>query len=92
MFVYRLINGSNITVNDENMWLVPYTEGESHIVTIEFEQPMQMAGLRFWNYNKSPEDTYRGVGTYMCIIIYIYVLYYICQVICFTVIILRSIS
>lgn len=22
-----------------------------------------MAGLRVWNYNKSPEDTYRGVGT-----------------------------
>lgn len=58
-----MINGNNVTCSDENMWLIPFNEGQNHELTITFSQALMMAGLRVWNYNKSPEDTYRGVGT-----------------------------
>lgn len=44
------------------MWLVPFSPGLDHVVTICFDRAESIAGLRFWNYNKSPEDTYRGVS------------------------------
>lgn len=47
-------------MEDEHMWLVPFSPGLDHIVTICFDRAESIAGLRFWNYNKSPEDTYRG--------------------------------
>ncbi|NXC14405.1 K0556 protein, partial [Corythaeola cristata] len=56
----RLIDGTNITVEDDHMWLVPFSFGEDHLLTIHFDKIESIAGLRFWNYNKSPEDTYRG--------------------------------
>ncbi|XP_053132779.1 katanin-interacting protein isoform X3 [Hemicordylus capensis] len=56
----KLIDGTNITMEDEHMWLIPFSPGEDHIVTIHFTQAETIAGLRIWNYNKSPEDTYRG--------------------------------
>lgn len=43
------------------MWLIPFSPGLDHVVTIHFNKAESIAGLRFWNYNKSPEDTYRGV-------------------------------
>jgi len=68
-----VIDGVNITVSDEHMWLIPYTAGANHTVTISFSKPEEIVGLRFWNYNKSTEDTYRGVSvllslldTYFC--------------------------
>ncbi|XP_008839870.1 protein KIAA0556 homolog isoform X2 [Nannospalax galili] len=57
----KLINGINITMEDEHMWLVPFSPGLEHVVMICFDRAQSIAGLRFWNYNKSPEDTYRGV-------------------------------
>ncbi|XP_058891524.1 katanin-interacting protein-like isoform X2 [Acipenser ruthenus] len=57
----KLIDGSNVTMEDEHMWLIPFTHGKDHILTVSFEKPETIAGLRFWNYNKSPEDTYRGL-------------------------------
>ncbi|XP_064624370.1 katanin-interacting protein-like isoform X2 [Lineus longissimus] len=56
----KVIDGVNVTLSDEHMWLVPFTEGEDHTLTITFRQSVEMTGLRLWNYNKSPEDTYRG--------------------------------
>ncbi|XP_051877498.1 katanin-interacting protein isoform X2 [Pristis pectinata] len=56
----KLIDGINITTEDEHMWLIPFTNGENHILTINFNQQQHIVGFRFWNYNKSPEDTYRG--------------------------------
>ena len=44
------------------MWLIPFLPGLDHVVTIRFDRAESIAGLRFWNYNKSPEDTYRGVS------------------------------
>ncbi|XP_063286306.1 katanin-interacting protein [Pelobates fuscus] len=56
----KLIDGINITSEDNHMWLIPYTPGQDHTITITFEKVETIAGLRFWNYNKSSEDTYRG--------------------------------
>nr|XP_019610228.1 PREDICTED: protein KIAA0556 homolog isoform X1 [Rhinolophus sinicus] len=56
----KLIDGANLTMEDEHMWLVPFSPGLDHTVTICFDRAESIAGLRFWNYNKSPEDTYRG--------------------------------
>ncbi|XP_056358857.1 katanin-interacting protein isoform X1 [Oenanthe melanoleuca] len=56
----KLIDGTNITVEDDHMWLIPFSFGEDHLLTIHFDKTESIAGLRFWNYNKSPEDTYRG--------------------------------
>ncbi|KFQ27792.1 Uncharacterized protein KIAA0556, partial [Mesitornis unicolor] len=56
----KLIDGTNITVEDDHMWLIPFSFGEDHLLTIHFDKIENIAGLRFWNYNKSPEDTYRG--------------------------------
>ncbi|KFP29805.1 Uncharacterized protein KIAA0556, partial [Colius striatus] len=58
----KLIDGTNITVEDDHMWLIPFSFGEDHLLTINFDKIESIAGLRFWNYNKSPEDTYRGVS------------------------------
>ncbi|XP_018429660.1 PREDICTED: protein KIAA0556-like, partial [Nanorana parkeri] len=56
----KLIDGVKITSEDSHMWLIPFTAGENHTITINFNKAETIAGLRFWNYNKSPEDTYRG--------------------------------
>ena len=62
---FRLIDGTNVTVSDEHMWLIPFTEGQNHTVTVNFGQKVMISGLRLWNYNKSKEDTYRGVGGHL---------------------------
>lgn len=65
-FHYRVIDGTNITMSDEHMWLVPFSSGQNHLLTINFPENVLMAGLRIWNYNKSKEDTYRGVSFFCC--------------------------
>ncbi|KAL0156196.1 hypothetical protein M9458_047442, partial [Cirrhinus mrigala] len=52
----KLFDGMNITTDDKHMWLIPLTSGSDHTLTT-------IAGLRIWNYNKSPEDSYRGQVT-----------------------------
>lgn len=47
------------------MWLVPYTIGGDHVITITLRTPAMVTGLQIWNYNKSPEDTRRGVCHYV---------------------------
>ncbi|XP_060028722.1 katanin-interacting protein isoform X2 [Erinaceus europaeus] len=56
----KLIDGTNVTMEDAHMWLVPFSPGRDHLLTVRFDGAQSIAGLRFWNYNKSPEDTYRG--------------------------------
>lgn len=58
----RLIDGENVTTTDEHMWLIPFTSGNSHELKINFNRSIQLTALRVWNYNKSPEDTFRGVS------------------------------
>ncbi|BFZ02930.1 hypothetical protein BsWGS_05969 [Bradybaena similaris] len=56
----KLLDGVNITCLDSHMWLIPFTNGGNHTVTITFPQQTLITAVRIWNYNKSPEDTYRG--------------------------------
>ncbi len=58
--VDKLLNGINLTTSDKNMWLVPYTAGTDHLLTIDFFESRIVSGLRIWNYNKSSEDVGRG--------------------------------
>ncbi|XP_010734576.2 protein KIAA0556 isoform X1 [Larimichthys crocea] len=57
----KLIDGNNITTDDQHMWLIPFSCGESHTLNVTFNKAQTIAGLRIWNYNKSPEDSYRGL-------------------------------
>lgn len=57
----RLIDGNNITTDDHHMWLIPFFSGEHHALNVTFSKAQTVAGLRIWNYNRSPEDSYRGV-------------------------------
>lgn len=47
------------------MWLIPFSYGESHTLNVTFDEVQTIAGLRIWNYNKSPEDSYRGVRHFL---------------------------
>ncbi|XP_029954143.1 protein KIAA0556 isoform X2 [Salarias fasciatus] len=64
----KLIDGHNITTDDQHMWMIPFSYGEPHTLNITFSKAQTIAGLRIWNYNKSPEDSYRGVK-----MVYLYV-------------------
>ncbi|XP_059893753.1 katanin-interacting protein [Gadus macrocephalus] len=58
----KLVDGHNLTTEDHHMWLVPFSSGAPPpTLTVSFPRPQPIAGLRVWNYNKSPEDSYRGV-------------------------------
>ncbi|KAM7448574.1 hypothetical protein ABFA07_003481 [Porites harrisoni] len=57
----KIIDGSNLTMSDEHMWLIPFTDGQDHLLTVDLGQPTPLIGLRVWNYNKSIDDTFRGV-------------------------------
>ncbi|XP_002735685.1 katanin-interacting protein-like, partial [Saccoglossus kowalevskii] len=59
----KLFDDNNITMVDQHMWLIPFSDGMDHTLIINFDTPMEVSGLRIWNYNKSPEDTYRGAKT-----------------------------
>ena len=62
IFSPRLLDEENVTNSDEHMWMIPFSEGEDHIVTISFPEKQHFTGIRIWNYNKTAEDTYRGVS------------------------------
>lgn len=57
----KLINNKNQTTDDHNMWLIPYTKGKYHYIDIDLQETSLITGMTFWNYNKNPEDTSRGV-------------------------------
>lgn len=56
----KLFNDRNNTMDDRNMWLIPFNKGEDHTITIDLGEQRAISGLRFYNYNKSPEDSLRG--------------------------------
>lgn len=43
------------------MWLCPFNPKERIRIMITLNVSKKLHGLRLWNYNKSPDDTYRGV-------------------------------
>jgi hypothetical protein len=56
----KLLNGINDTTDESNMWLIPFSKGSIHRITLDLGVPTNVAGIRIWNYNKSPEDALRG--------------------------------
>jgi hypothetical protein len=59
----NLVNGVNNTTNDANMWLIPFTPGGEHTISLDLGAPSSLAAIRIWNYNKSPDDVIRGART-----------------------------
>lgn len=57
----RLIDGVNITMDEEHMWSCDYVDIEMLTLCVHFTQPQNITSLRIWNFNKSTEDTYKGV-------------------------------
>ena len=43
------------------MWLVPYNKGDAHTIRVDLGKACVISGVRVYNYNKSEEDTLRGV-------------------------------
>jgi len=56
----KLFNGKNNTVDDRNMWLIPFNTGEDHTIRIDLGEVRTLSALKFYNYNKSFEDSLRG--------------------------------
>ena len=48
-------------MDDRNMWLIPYNKGEDHTILIDLGEQRAISGIKFYNYNKSQEDSLRGV-------------------------------
>jgi hypothetical protein len=57
----KLVNGINNTDDDRNMWLIPFNVGEDHTININLGRIVKIGSIRIYNYNKSLEDTLRGV-------------------------------
>ena len=56
----KLFDKVNNTMDDHHMWLIPFNKGEKHSITIDLGKPTSISAIRFYNYNKSEEDTLRG--------------------------------
>ena len=57
----KLINNRNATTDDHNMWLIPFAQGRFPFIEVDLGENRGITGIKFWNYNKSTEDTARGV-------------------------------
>jgi protein JBTS26 len=56
----KLIDRVNNTDDDHHMWLVPFNKGDNHTLKIDLGRATNITGIKFYNYNKSEEDTLRG--------------------------------
>ncbi|CAF3729736.1 unnamed protein product [Rotaria sp. Silwood1] len=57
----KLFDGENLTCDNRHMWLCPFRKKEKVRIYISLNGSKRLHGLRIWNYNKSLDDTYRGV-------------------------------
>ncbi|CAF1618828.1 unnamed protein product [Rotaria magnacalcarata] len=57
----KLFDGENLTCDDNHMWLCPFNKKDKVRIIITLSVSKKLHGLRIWNYNRSSEDTYRGV-------------------------------
>ncbi|GLD92387.1 hypothetical protein PINS_up000920 [Pythium insidiosum] len=48
-----------MTCDDTHMWLIPF--GSNQEIRIDLKREQNIYGLRVWNYNKSVDDSFRGV-------------------------------
>lgn len=59
---FRLFDSENVTCDKDHMWLCPFNRQEKVRLMITLSVSKKLHGLRIWNYNASPEDSYRGVN------------------------------
>lgn len=58
----KIVDGCCKTTSDRHMWLIPFDGLESeHWLRIDLGEPVPIAALTIWNYNKNLDDTCRGV-------------------------------
>lgn len=57
----KLVDGVALTTDDSHMWLIPFTLGNKHVLSVSLAAPVQIGALVLHNYNKSFEDSFRGV-------------------------------
>nr|CAD7258594.1 unnamed protein product [Timema shepardi] len=59
--IYRLLDGDNVTTDENHMWNAPFASGDIVVLTITFPVVVHFSGVRLWNYNSSSELSYCGV-------------------------------
>ncbi|OQS01857.1 hypothetical protein THRCLA_05699, partial [Thraustotheca clavata] len=60
----KLFNSNNITTNAEEMWLTSLTaclNSSEPFLVVNFGLRLSVGALKFWNYNASLEDSYKGI-------------------------------
>ena len=60
----KVLDGVNVTTDDSHMWLAPIPNGgPPNTVTVRFDEAYAptVSAVRLWNYNKTLDDTGRGV-------------------------------
>jgi hypothetical protein len=57
----KLVDGVALTTDDSHMWLIPFTLGNKHVLSVSLAAPVQIGALVLHNYNTSFEDSFRGV-------------------------------
>ena len=50
-----------MTMSDERIWLIPFTDGQVRLLTVDVGHTTPLVRFRVWNYNKSTDDSFRGV-------------------------------
>jgi len=59
----RIVDGVNMTTDEDHMWSTPFLEGDMIVLTISFPVIVYIAALRVWNYNCTADFTYCGVSS-----------------------------
>jgi hypothetical protein len=57
----RILDGVNVTTDEDHMWSTPFLDGDVIVLTISFPVVVYVAALRVWNYNCTADLTYCGV-------------------------------
>ncbi|XP_043465005.1 katanin-interacting protein-like isoform X2 [Leptopilina heterotoma] len=57
----RLIDGRNLTIDENHMWATRFSIDTTVIVTIKFDKEIFVTGIKIWNYNASLDLSYCGV-------------------------------
>ncbi|EFA83430.1 hypothetical protein PPL_03577 [Heterostelium album PN500] len=61
----KLIDGKNVTTDDQHMWMIPFRQKHQHDqtdyhLTLDLGVETTLSCLRVWNYNKNADDASRG--------------------------------